>query len=151
MLRITALTLTLGLALLAPACGGGDDAVSADELQAQISEAQDRANSELSQLGNADSADELQARAEDAAAALREEADSLADVDVPEGVEDARNQFVESLRNLADQIEERAQNLGDSDLGNLLEQFQGVSTEDLQGALDDLRDAGIEIPTVETP
>lgn len=145
----TMLGLVLALFLLA-ACGGGDDEVSADELEERITEAQDTVQSELEGLG-ADTADGLQETAAQAAEAIRDQADALADVDAPEQLEAARDRFVDTLHTLADQLEEQAGNVDDADVERFLDEVERLDSQDVEGVLDELRDAGLEIPTTDAP
>lgn len=153
MSRITLIAI-LGLVLALPAltaCGGGDDEASADELEQRITEAQQTAQSELEGLGEADSADSLRESAGQAADAIREQADALANVDAPEGLEAARDRFVDTLRALADRLEEQAETVDEGDVDRLLDRLGGLDSEDVEGVLQELRDAGLEIPTTDSP
>lgn len=148
--RITVVP-ALALALAVPAACGGDDEVSADEFEERVAEAQQNVETEVDGLRDADSSDGLRDEAEEAADAIREQADELEDLDVPEDVEQAQDAVVDGLRGLADGLEERVGSLGDEDVQQFLDEIEGLTQEDVEGILDQLRESGVEIPTTDSP
>jgi hypothetical protein len=130
---------------------GGDDEVTADEFQDRVAEAQENVQTEVEGLRDADSSEALRDEADEAADAIRSEADELEDLDVPEDVEQAQDAVVDGFRRLADGLEERAAGLGDGDVQQFLDEIEGLTREDVEGVLDQLRESGIDIPTTDSP
>lgn len=132
----------LAASLLVLASCGGDGAVSREEFEQEVGEAQEDVQAELEELRESDSAAELEERAADAADAIRERADELGDVEAPEEVQDAQEQLVARYRELADQLEQNLEGLDEEDVDGALEQLEQLESEDVERLLDELRDSG---------
>lgn len=152
-----ALALLALLGLLAAACGGGDEALSKDEYQQQLSDAGQSLTQSTANLGeDVSAAVQGQAAAGDKAAEdiesfqakLRDTADELEDLNPPEDAAAAHDRLVTALRDYADDLDELHDALGEGDASQIVAKMQALASLDSVKAVEqagtDLKEQGYE-------
>ena len=160
MLRRTPVLAALAsaLALAAVACGGDETAapdvtVDEEELRSAVEDTREAAQDALQGLRGATSRDEAADALRSGAEALNDAANRLDEVEAPEEAQAAKHDLVTAARELANGLEQAAPNVESGDFADLADTASQIQTLDaferLNRAIEELRERGIEVPTVD--
>lgn len=148
MRRPISLILALAAVTILAGCGGSGS-VSQDDFERDVVAARDQVDGALAHItDNPSGKEELLARMDDAAAEIDRAAEDLDRREAPEGLDDERDELVDSFRQLAVDLSQTAEQIRQPDFSGLLEGTQGLSFQswvDANEALTELREQGFDV------